>query len=270
MRSAEVAAIIEGYAPLDTGIPGDELGLLAGDPEATVTGVITCWSPTQAILEEAARRDWNLVISHEPLTWGLCGRDPEAGLKWYDERHVTAKIPNQKRLQTILTHGLAVYRYHSNWDWAPEFGQVDMLVRLLGLGELAGGTRTTPVYERAPITVGELTHQACQVLGLGPLRVVGDLGRMVRRIAVCHGGFGQMFTMGEVAADHGADAALFGEMLDYTIRYCVEVDLAAIELGHCGSEHPGMVGMAEFLRRRLPADIPVECLASGQPWQLVP
>jgi hypothetical protein len=57
-----------------------------------------------------------------------------------------------------------------------------------------------------------------------------------------------------------------GEMLDYTTRYCVETDLAAIELGRYHSEHPGMVGMAGFVRERLPLAIPVCCLPSGEPW----
>jgi putative NIF3 family GTP cyclohydrolase 1 type 2 len=117
--------------------------------------------------------------------------------------------------------------------------------------------------------VAELLQRARRTLQAAPLRVIGDPDRKVSRVAVCHGGFGQMFTFPEVARDAGAELALFGEMLDYTIRYCVEVDLAAIELGHYRSEHPGMQGMADFLRERLPERIPVECLPSGEPWKVM-
>jgi len=86
--------------------------------------------------------------------------------------------------------------------------------------------------------VQELAHRAKQVLQLGPSRLVGDPNRVVTKVAICQGGFGQMFTFGEVAADGGAEFAFFGEMLDYTIRYCVEVGLAALELGHCQSSTP--------------------------------
>jgi len=266
MLTREVATLIEDYAPFSTGIEGDELGLLVGEPQREVTGVITCWSPTVVVLEQAVACGANVILCHEPLTWGICGRDPEAGLKWYDERHITAKVPNQRRLQLCLENGLSVYRYHSNWDWAPVYGQVDMLVKRLSLGTHIGGCRIAPVYEREPISVGELARSACALLGIGPIRVIGDPERMVSRIAVTHGGFGQMFTIPEVAADSGAELAIFGEMLDYTIRYCVEIDLAGIELGHCASEQPGMEGMAQFLRERLSAEIPVECLNSGRPW----
>jgi putative NIF3 family GTP cyclohydrolase 1 type 2 len=269
MTIAEVAALIEDHAPLSLGVAGDELGLLVGDPNTAVTGVVTCWSPTLAILRQAVQLGANLVIGHEPLLWPICGRDPEAGLKWYDERHVSAKIPNQKRLEFCSARGLSVYRYHSNWDWAPQYGQVDMLASILGLGDAVDGERECPIYEIVPETVGAMLARARETFSLGPVRVVGDLQRQVSRIAICQGGFGQMFTFPEIAAEHGAELALFGEMLDYTIRYCVEVDLPAIELGHCQSEHPGMMGMAEMLRERLPEDIPVQCLHSGEPWQVL-
>ncbi len=231
--------------------------------------MVTCWTPSLAALTEAVALGANLVLSHEPLTWGLCGHDPEAGLRWYEERHISAKVPNQRRLAFTAANGLTVYRYHSNWDWAPVYGQVDSLVRRLGLGERVGGQRVAPVYAVAPLTVAEMAERARREFSLGPLRVIGDPERLVSRVAICHGGFGQMFTFPEIAADAGAELAIFGEMLDYTIRYCVEVDLAAVELGHCGSEHPGMEAMAEFLRERLPAGPPVQCVHSGQPWQLL-
>jgi putative NIF3 family GTP cyclohydrolase 1 type 2 len=266
MIAQAVADLIEQYAPPSSGIAGDELGLLAGDPDAVVTGVATCWSPTVAVLEQAAEAGVNLVISHEPLTYRMCGRDPEAGLRWYEERHPSAKIPNQKRLALVLARGLTVYRYHSNWDWAPRYGMVDMLADVMQLGSHTGGERLAAVYTVDPTTVADLCARGRHKLGTGPLRVIGDRGRVVTRVAICQGGFGQMFTFPEVALRGDAEVALFGEMLDYTIRYCVETGLAAVELGHYASEHPGMVGMAQFLRERLPGSIAVQCIPSGEPW----
>ena len=266
MLIQDVAGIVEEYAPLSAGVAGDELGLLVGDPTAEVTGVVTCWSPTLAVLQEAAEGGANLILGHEPLTYQVCGRDPEANLKWYEERHPTAKAPNQKRLSFVFAKGLTVYRYHSNWDWAPRYGMVDRLADILELGTSCGGDRVAPVYVIRPTTVLELAERAQGKLGTGPLRLIGEPDRLVTRVALCQGGFGQIFTVPEVAADAGAEFVFFGEMLDYTIRYCVEADLAAVELGHFASEQPGMVGMAEFLRERLPDSLPVRCLSSGEPW----
>lgn len=266
MKIQAVADIIEGYAPWSIGIEGDELGLLVGEPEAEVRSVVTCWSPTLALLEQAADSGANMVVSHEPLTYRVCGRDPEANLQWYEERHPTAKVPNQRRVAFAISHGISVYRYHSNWDWAPRYGMVDMLARFLDLGSDVQGERFAPVYTIPPTTIGELVSRARGKLQTGPLRVIGDLDRTVTRVSICQGGFGQMFTFPELPVRGGAEVAFFGEMLDYTLRYCVEVGLSVIELGHYNSENPGMIGMAEFLRERLPAEIPVKCLLSGEPW----
>lgn len=269
MRLQEIAALIEEYAPFEGGIEGDELGLLFGAPEGEARGVATCWAPTLGVLEEAAGLGANMVISHEPLTYAVCGRDPEAGLLWYEERHATAKVPNQKRLGFAAANGLAVYRYHSNWDWAPRYGQADRLAAAVGLGERCGGERIAPVHAIEPEPLGDFVARVRRALDLGPVRVIGDLSRPVSRVAVCQGGFGQMFTFPEAPARGGADVALFGEMLDYTLRYCVEIDLAAVELGHFKSEEPGMIGMADFLRERLPGDIPVHYVATGEAWTWV-
>lgn len=269
MRIQDVVALIEAYAPAETGIPGDELGLLLGDPSVDVTGVVTCWAPTLSVLQKAAEIGANLVIGHEPLTYGRCGRDPEAHLQWYEERHPTAKVPNQRRLAFALSKGLSIYRYHSNWDWAPQYGMVDRLAAALGLGTPVGGERGAPIHVIPAIVARELAERARRRLGAGPLRLIGDPERVVTRVALCHGGFGQMFTYPEVPVRHGAELAFFGEMLDYTIRYCVEVDLIAVELGHYRSENLGMEGMAAFLRERLPSEIPVHCLPSGEPWVYV-
>ena len=269
MRIQEVADLIEEYAPPASGIPGDELGLLFGEPEAEARGVATCWAPTLDVIEETGRKGANMLISHEPLTYAVCGRDPEAGLLWYEERHATAKIPNQRRLALAAANGLAVYRYHSNWDWAPRYGQADMLAAALDLGERSGGERIAPVYAITPEPLGDFVARVRSALDLGPVRVLGNLSRPVCRVAVCQGGFGQMFTFPEAPLRGGADVALFGEMLEYTLRYCVECDLAAIELGHFRSEEPGMIGMADFLRERLPGGIPVHYVSSGEPWAWV-
>jgi len=266
MLIKQVAEIIEEYAPISSGEAGDELGLLAGDPEVQVKAIATCWSPTLAVLEEAA--DWgaNMVIGHEPLTYGMCGQDVEAGLSWYDEKPIGEKIPNQKRLKLVSSKELTVYRYHSNWDFAPRYGISDALENILELGNNHVSNARIPVCIIEPTSVGNLTQRTRKKLDLGPIRVVGDVSRMVTRVGLCYGGFGQMFTMAESVLSDGAEVAFFGEMLDYTIRYCVETNLAAIELGHFKSERPGMIAMANFLREKLPKQIPVREISSGQPW----
>jgi len=266
MLMQEVADIIEDHAPRSLGHPADTLGLLVGKPEDVVKGVVTCWSATMAVLQKAVETGANLLICHEPLTYGLCGRDVEAGLKWYDERHPTAKIPNQRRMALVLAEGITVYRYHTNWDVAKDYGITDTLARTLELPNEYVGTLTARTYIIEPTSVREMAKRARLKLGLGPIRLVGDPDRIVSRVAICQGGKGQMFTFAEVAGRDGAELAIFGEMLEGTILYCVECGLAAIELGHFKTEEFGMDAMAKFLRERLPKTIDVQSITTGNTW----
>jgi len=269
MLMKDVAAKLYEIAPIAAGIEGDEFDILVGNPEDEVKGIVTCWAPTLSVLEKTADLGANMVISHEPLTYGVCGRDPEAGLKWYEELNPTAKIPNQKRMVFALSKGISVYRFHSNWDWAEYYGVADTLARILDLGDQRAGEREAPVYRIPETTAAELAQRAVNKLKLGPSRLVGDPGRSVSRIAICQGGFGQMFTFPEVALAGGAEFAFFGEMLDYTIRYCVETGLSALELGHYQSENPGMIAMVEYLSKFVPENVQVRNIASGEPWAYV-
>lgn len=269
MLIKDVAAKLYEIAPISDGLEGDEFDIMIGNPDDEVKGVVTCWTPTLSVLEQAANLGANMLISHETLTYRICGRDSELGVKWYDEMNPEDKIPNRKRTAFTLSKGISVYRFHSNWDWAEYYGIVDTLTRILNLGEKRAGVKEAPVYYIPETTVGELVQRVIDKLKLSPSRLIGDPGRLISKVAICHGGFGQMFTFPEVALAGGAEFAFFGEMLDYTIRYCVETGLSALELGHYQSENPGMMAMAEYLKKCVPENIKVHGIPSGEPWSYV-
>lgn len=50
----------------------------------------------------------------------------------------------------------------------------------------------------------------------------------------------------------GAEVVIFGEVLDYTVRCCVENNMCAIETSHCFSENPGVENLAKKLKERYP------------------
>lgn len=66
----------------------------------------------------------------------------------------------------------------------------------------------------------------------------------------------------------GAEGVLFGEMLDYTMRYAVDLSLAIIEAGHGSMENPGLRKMAEALEVHCPG-AKVHFVDSGGPWRFV-
>ena len=269
MKAAEVAKVLETVAPISSGMEGDELGFIFGDPEIEVSGVAVCWSPTLEVIGRARELNCNLVISHEPLffqkRWSA---DVEAKNVWFDEAEDDDKVVNRNRAAALKELGACVYRAHSNWDLTPEIGVRDALISLLELGPPIRLGRFTSVHEIAPITVRDLAQRVRDRLGIPPVRVVGDPDREVTLIGTLYGGLGQMFNSPEELANLGAEALVAGECLAYTLWNAKELGVALIEAGHGESENPGMRAMARWLAERLEG-VDVEFVDTGQPWSYV-
>ena len=269
MKAADVWQLIESHAPISSGVPGDELGLIFGDPEREVTKVATCWSPTLAVIRQAANLGCEMIVSHEPCFFRKrWSSDVESGNAWFDEAEDEDKEVNRNRRAALERHGIVVYRAHSNWDSAPEYGVIDALVETLGLGPAARRGRFTTVHEVEPRTVGNLADHVQEKLNTGPIRVIGDLDRTVTRVATMIGGLGQMFNAPEEPARLGAEAIVAGECLAYTCWCAEELGVAIIEAGHCATENPGVRAMARFLNERLDG-VEAIFLDTSCPWTVV-
>ena len=63
----EVYEYLDSIAPFELQESYDNAGLLVGDVEAVVTGVLICLDSTEAIIDEAIQKGCNLVIAHHPI-----------------------------------------------------------------------------------------------------------------------------------------------------------------------------------------------------------
>ncbi|MCB0582217.1 MAG: Nif3-like dinuclear metal center hexameric protein [Phaeodactylibacter sp.] len=99
----EVAAYLESIAPPVYQESYDNAGLIVGDPNAEVRGVLFCLDSTEAIIEEAIRKQCNLVIAHHPIVF--------RGLKRLTGRNYVERVVMQ-----AIRHGIAIYAIHTNLD----------------------------------------------------------------------------------------------------------------------------------------------------------
>src|SRR5580692_2247313 len=79
--------------------------LKAGDPNTVVTGIVTTFMDTYAVLEQAVSNGNNLIITHEPTFYNHL-----------DDQGPLAKDPVlQQKLNYIREHHLVVWRFHDTW-----------------------------------------------------------------------------------------------------------------------------------------------------------
>lgn len=261
MNARDVEAVVLEIAPRENAMEGDPTGLLYGDPGTEVTGIAVTWTPTVAVLREAACDGLNFVLTHEIPFFST------AQSKWYRTLPEEEKPHNRARRRILDEHGMCVCRCHSNWDGTPG-GVMDSCAEALGFTEYAHQAQYCCTYLIEPMTVAELADHAKLALGVPVVRVAGDLARTVMRVSVMYGGLLQLFYGVDEAIIAGADAIICGEALDYSFRAAVDADIPLIETSHTNSENPGMREFARLLASRLP-DLPVRFIDAGQPWEFV-
>jgi hypothetical protein len=66
MRAFELHQWLAKMAPTPTP-EGEVDGIMAGNPEAMVSGVAVTWLPNLHVLQQAAAKELNFIIAHEPV-----------------------------------------------------------------------------------------------------------------------------------------------------------------------------------------------------------
>ena len=102
-RIKDVSNYLESIAPLAYQESYDNAGLIVGDADTIVTGILLSLDCTEAIIDEAISKNCNLVIAHHPIVFkGL----KKLNGKNYVERTVIKAIKND----------VAIYAIHTNLD----------------------------------------------------------------------------------------------------------------------------------------------------------
>ena len=107
MKIKEIVNALEMFAPLPLQDGFDNAGLQIGLTDAEATGALLCLDVTEAVVDEAIKLGYNLIVSHHPLLFrgykSITGRD-------YVERCVMKAIKND----------IAIFSMHTNLDNAPQ------------------------------------------------------------------------------------------------------------------------------------------------------
>ncbi len=99
----DVASFLESWAPTSYQESYDNSGLLVGNPESAVTGVLVSLDCTEAVVREAAKRGCNLIVSHHPIIF--------KGLK-----SLTGKTYIERAVIAAIQSNIALYAIHTNLD----------------------------------------------------------------------------------------------------------------------------------------------------------
>lgn len=237
----------------------DSVGLICGDPDATVSRILFALDPTIDVIHEAMELQADMIITHHPLF--LSG-----------VHSVARDTLGGRVIHEALTHGIALFNAHTNADQANP-GVSDALADVLGLtdcvplvpgaeinqgiGRVGRLTIPMPLSEFAALVAMKLPATAAGT------RVAGDPEALITTVAVCGGSGDSLMSVASTLADVYVTSDLkHHKVLDHPREIC-----ALIDVPHFASEWPWVVKVAELVAQGLGGT--VDCVVSTirtDPW----
>lgn len=123
MKVKEVIGILDEFAPLSYSEDFDNTGLLVGDSNAEVTGILVTLDTLESVVDEAISNDCNLIVSFHPIVF--------SGLK-----KITGSTYVERVVQKAIRNDIAIFAIHTALDNAWN-GVNAMICEKIGLDKRA-------------------------------------------------------------------------------------------------------------------------------------
>lgn len=236
----DIFKALEELAPPALAERWDNCGLQVGPAGGEVRRILLSLDVTLPVAEEAAEMGAELIVSHHPLIF--------TPLQRIDGATALGKL-----LYYLVANRIAVFSIHTSLDSA-KGGVNDALADLIGirnatpLKPLTEGTGLGRIGELSNLESGTaLAARLKSALGLREIRVSGDIGGGVRRVALCSGSGGDLLG---TALEQKADIFVTGEIHHHTAVSALGGELPVLELGHWRSERIVLPPLQKFLQRQ--------------------
>ncbi|MEX1189213.1 MAG: Nif3-like dinuclear metal center hexameric protein [Bacteroidia bacterium] len=103
MFISQVIEILEQWASPSLQESYDNSGLITGNPQQEFKGAVICLDSTEAIVNEAIEKNYNLIIAHHPIVF--------SGLKSF-----TGKTYVERTIMKAIKNDISIYAIHTNLD----------------------------------------------------------------------------------------------------------------------------------------------------------
>jgi len=153
----DVIKVLEYFAPTGYQESYDNIGLLVGSPDASVSGILVCLDITPKVVDESLAVGANLIVSHHPIIF--------TGLK-----RLNGKTSTEQTIIKAIENGVALYAAHTNVDsvWNGLNHRLAQLFKLTDLEILAPASdQLVKLITFAPHDHAQAVRDAMFVAGAG-------------------------------------------------------------------------------------------------------
>lgn len=253
MKMTDWLQLMDDIAPLSIQEAWDNSGLQIDYGNEDVERILVALEITGEVIEEAILKKTNMIVVHHPLIF-----EP---IRRIDVRRIEGD-----HIIRLIRNGISVYAAHTCFDSARN-GNNDRLMSLLGIQRYSRLNLPGKGFEDStlarigtlpePMFLSRFLEKLDHALGHpGGIKVSGDPGRLIQKVAVCCGGGGEYYK-GALAA--GADVFVSGDIKHHEAQNARESGLCVVDAGHYGTERIFVQNMAQQLKQKSVDALTVIC-----------
>ncbi len=248
MLIRDVTSYLEEIAPLSLQEEYDNAGLIVGDPDKLVTGVMVSLDAIEEVIDDAIDKGCNLVVSHHPIVF--------RGIKKFNANNYVHRC-----IIKAIKHDIALYAIHTNLDNVLQNGVNQRICDRIQLSNIrilreksefhthndAVGSGCIGTLPQPMNPTRFLTHLK-KSMNIKVIKHTKLLDHNIETVAVC-GGSGSFLLPDAKAAK--ADCFVTS---DYKYHEFFDADgqLMICDIGHYESEQYTIDLLAELLSKKFP------------------
>jgi dinuclear metal center YbgI/SA1388 family protein len=235
MRARQISDILEKFAPIGTAEEWDNPGYCIGSPDKEVRGVLVAFDCTADVVEEAAAKGCDMIVTHHPLIF-------------HGVKKIRTDDPVGKAIDAAIRHGITVYAAHTNADKAPEGVNRLMAKRLRLQDAVPFDESGIGLVGKLPIALDcpQFIEQVMADFRLEHIRYSKPTACKIERVALCSGSGGSLL---ESALSSGAQAYVTAD-ISYHEFFCPD-GFIVLDIGHFESEVEIVDKFIEVLKENL-------------------
>jgi len=242
----DVISKLESEYPITLKESWDNCGLMVGNLDSIVSKVLITLDVTDSVIDEAIKKETELIISHHPLIFKPL-------------KNITTDTKLGEKIHKLIHNNISVYSMHTNLDIA-EGGLNDYIFKLLNVKDIK--KISDEEYGNEFVRYGKLDDEysldefVCLVkkkLKLKNLSVISNkMSKKIKKVAVCTGSGGSFIS---VAQKLGVDCYITGDIKYHEALSCIEDNFTVIDAGHFGTEIIVMDLLQDFLKDKLRVEV---------------
>ncbi len=226
MKIKEITEKIDILAPQELAYTWDNVGLICGNEENELSGILLTLDLDLGIIDEAKMLGANLIIGHHPILFEKTNK-------------ITPSSSDGQIITALIENKISYFAAHTNLDIAKN-GLNDLMAEKIGLknvrilehiNESEGIGRIGDA--KMPVTLTELAKITKEAFNAPFVRICGDTKKTLSKIAVNTGGGTSLI---ESAINENADVLITGDYKYSQMRNCVAYGLNIIDVGHYNTE----------------------------------